>query len=99
MTELRILPDAEEELRAAALHYEGQRIGLGAALLAEVRRAYKRIVELPNASRKERADIRVLSIARFPYRIYYRSIDEEIIIVAIGHRRRRPGFWRERVAT
>lgn len=38
MSTLRILPEAEEELRAAALHYESQQIGLGAALLKEVRR-------------------------------------------------------------
>jgi toxin ParE1/3/4 len=99
MTKIRILPEAEEELRAATLHYEGQRTGLGRALLTEVRRSYKRISEFPLAARQERGEIRVLSIARFPYRIYYRAGDVEIVIIAIGHRRRRPGFWQERVAT
>jgi len=98
MTELRVLPEAEEELRAVTLHYEAQRVGLGRALLTEVRRSYKRIAEFPLAGRKERSGIRVLSIARFPYRIYYRAADAEIVVIAIGHRRRRPGFWRERVA-
>lgn len=70
MTELRVLPEAEEELRAATLYYEAQRVGLGRALLTEVRRSYKRISEFPLAGRKERGEIRVLSIARFPYRIY-----------------------------
>jgi len=99
MTKLRVLPEAEEELRIATLHYEAQRVGLGRALLAEIRRSYKRISEFPLAARKERGDIRVVSIARFPCRIYYRAGDVEIVIIAIGHRRRRPGFWRERVAT
>lgn len=99
MTKLRILPEADEELRVAIQHYETERVGLGRALLAEVRRSYKRISEFPLVARKERGDIRVLSIARFPYRIYYRAGDEEIAIIAIGHHRRRPGFWRERVAT
>ncbi len=99
MTGLRILPEAEEELRAATLHYELQQAGLGTALLAEVRRSYKRISEFPRAAQKERGDVRVLSIARFPYRIYYRAGDKENVIIAVGHRRRRPGFWRKRVAT
>jgi len=29
MTKLRVLPEAEEELRVATLHYEAQRVGLG----------------------------------------------------------------------
>lgn len=96
MTKLRILPEAEEELRAAATNYEEQSTGLGLALVAEVRRTYQRIVELPLAARIERGQIRVRSIARFPYRVYYRVRDEEILIVAVGHLRRRPGFWHGR---
>ena len=47
----------------------------------------------PLAAPIERGEIRVRSIARFPYRIYYRFRPEEIVVIAIGHRRRRPGFW------
>ncbi len=96
MTTLRILPEAEEELRAAASNYEEQSSGLGLALIAEVRRAFARIRELPLAARTEREDIRVRSVARFPFRVYYHVGDEEIVVIAIGHRRRRPGYWRGR---
>ena len=96
MTLVRILPEAEEELRAAAANYEKQQRGLGRALLVEVRRAYQRIIELPLAARIERGEIRVRSVVRFPFRVYYRFRDEEIVIIAVGHRRRRPGFWHGR---
>ena len=96
MTRIRLLPEAEEELRAAARFYEALQPGLGLALLQEVRRARERIAERPKASRIERGDIRVRSILRFPYRLYYRVRPDEIVIVAVGHRRRRPGFWRNR---
>lgn len=62
-----------------------------------VQRAYRLIAEHPHASIREREDIRVRSVQRFPYRVYYRVRSEEILIIAIGHRRRRPGFWRPRV--
>ena len=96
MTQIRLLPEAEEELQAAARFYEALRLGLGLALLQEVRRATERIAERPRASRIERGDIRVRSILRFPYRLYYRVRADEIAIIAVGHRRRRPGFWRSR---
>lgn len=96
MIRIRLLPEAEEELRAAARFYEALQLGLGLALLQEVRRARERIAERPKASRIERGDIRVRSILRFPYRAYYRVRPDEIVIVAFGHQRRRPGFWRSR---
>jgi toxin ParE1/3/4 len=99
MTTVRLLPDAEEELRAAARFYEAEQDGLGRALLQEVRRALRFIAEQPLAARIERAEIRVRTIARFPYRVYYRARPDKILVVAIGHRQRRPGYWRSRVVT
>lgn len=97
MTRVRILREAQEDLQVAARFYETEQSGLGRALINEVRRAFRHIAERPLASRLERRDIRVRTVQRFPYRIYFRACPEEILIVAIGHRRRRPGFWRERV--
>jgi hypothetical protein len=39
MTPVRLLPEAEEELRAAGRFYEAEQQGLGQALIGEVRRA------------------------------------------------------------
>jgi hypothetical protein len=35
-------------------------------------------------------------IARFPYSIIYRQDPGGIVIVAIAHQRRTPGYWRRR---
>ena len=99
MTVVRLLPEAEEELRAAAKFYEAEQSGLGRAPLQEVRRALRFIAEHPLTARIERAEIHVRTVARFPYRVYYRARPEEIVVVAIGHRHRRPGYWRSRVVT
>jgi len=50
MTPIRLLPEAEEELRAAAEFYEAEQRGLGRALIQEVRRAYRFIAEQPLAA-------------------------------------------------
>lgn len=96
MTRVRFLPEAAEELHAAARFYEQLQSGLGQALLQEARLAGERIAERQKASRIERGDIRVRSIPRFPYRIYYRVRAGETVVIAVGHRRRKPGFWRYR---
>ena len=99
MTAIRLLPEAEEELRAAARFYEAEQSGLGRALLQEVRHVLRFVAEHPLAAHIERTEIRVRTIARFPYRIYYRVRPDEILVIAIGHRHRRPGYWRSRVVT
>jgi toxin ParE1/3/4 len=96
MTPLRLLPAAEEELQAAARFYDTEQRGLGRALIQEVRRVFRFIREHPLAARVERREVRVRAIPRFPYRIYYRVRPDEILVIAIGHHRRRPGFWRDR---
>jgi hypothetical protein len=35
-------------------------------------------------------------VARFPYSIVYKEAADKIMIVAIAHQRRRPGYWRRR---
>jgi plasmid stabilization system protein ParE len=96
MTLVRLLREAEEELRVAAQSYEKAQSGLGQAFVDQVRRSISLIAEYPRAARVERGEIRIRSVARFPYRIYYRVRPDEVVIVAVGHRRRRPGFWRSR---
>ena len=97
MTRLRALRAAAEELEAIAQYYEAERIGLGSAFVGEVRRARLQILERPLASKIERGEVRARALARFPYRIYYRVRKDEILVIAIAHRRRRPGFWRARI--
>jgi len=92
MKPVRLLREAEEELRISAQFYEEAQPGLGQALVDEVRRTREFLAAHPLAASIERGEIRVRSIARFPYRIYYRARPEEIVIIAIGHYRRRPGF-------
>lgn len=38
-----------------------------------------------------------LILKRFPYDIVVRESPKEIIVVAVAHQSRRPGYWRNRV--
>jgi len=35
-------------------------------------------------------------VKKFPFRIVYRVVDNRVLVVAIAHAKRRPGYWRER---
>jgi len=93
MKSFRILSQASEELEASVAYYNSQQADLGSALLAEFENTKDRILELPLAARVVRGNLRKRPIHRFPYFVLYRVNDDEVIIVAVAHRRRRPGFW------
>jgi plasmid stabilization system protein ParE len=38
------------------------------------------------------------ALKRFPFRIVYRVVEEQILVVAIAHASRRPGYWSARTA-
>ena len=95
---LRVRPEAEEELLAAAEWYESRKLGLGAELVAAVDEALERIVENPFASPIWRAGIphRFHPVRRFPYIVFF-LVDQTVVeVVAIAHGKRWPGYWRQR---
>ena len=97
MKSVRFHPKASAELEATASYYESKRSGLGALFIAEAKKSRDRIVELPAAAREVRDSIRRHSIHRFPYFMYYSVENDEIIVIAVGHKRRRPEYWEKRL--
>jgi plasmid stabilization system protein ParE len=97
MTHIVFLVPAEEEMLEAAEYYESQRRGLGRPFLAEVQRTVDRIVENPRLDQTVRQGIRRRLLRRFPFGILYQVDPEAIVIIAVMHLRRRPGYWSDRV--
>lgn len=62
----------------------------------EVERALRLIAASPTRwLRIDRKHRRVL-VRKFPYLIVYRVLRGQIVVVAIAHGMRKPGFWRRR---
>lgn len=99
MKALRVLPEAEQELGAAAEWYEDKRVGLGFELIAVVDRAFEEILESPLSYAPWRADrpYRRKVLTRFPYVIFFRVVGDQVEVLAIAHAKRRPGYWVARV--
>ncbi|OGW13567.1 MAG: hypothetical protein A3G93_10400 [Nitrospinae bacterium RIFCSPLOWO2_12_FULL_45_22] len=92
-----LLPEAEQEMLEAARYYEAQATGLGVDYLSEVEHAVRTIEEVPATWPIIEGELRRRLIRRFPFGILYRIEPEEIVIVAVAHLRRKPGYWKERI--
>ena len=90
-------PRAREDLDEAVRYYEGKRPGLGLELRIEVERTVERIVEYPESGTPRPPQCRRLRTRRFPYGVVYRARGNEILVVAIAHLHREPGWWQARV--
>ncbi|MEM9460049.1 MAG: type II toxin-antitoxin system RelE/ParE family toxin [Myxococcota bacterium] len=102
MTTIRIDPEADDELLAAFDWYEARRPGLGQEFTDAVDEAVTRLAALPEASTpvpKIPPDIpaRRVFLKRFPYTVVFMRVEEEIVVLAYAHMKRKPGYWLPRV--
>jgi plasmid stabilization system protein ParE len=81
----------------AAKYYESQATGLGTDYLSEIKRVVTAIAESPETWPVVGGGLRRRLVRRFPFAILYRNESEEIVIIAVAHLRRKPGYWRKRV--
>ena len=89
-------PEAERELDEAFGYYESRVPTLGQAFLTEVERTVALIRRFPDAAAPAGPARRKAAVARFPYSIIYLRDVDAIVVIAVAHQKRRPGYWRGR---
>jgi hypothetical protein len=94
---VRFLEVAQQELDEGVEYYNGESTGLGDLFVVEVLSAIDRICRYPNGWHPLSAQFRRCQLRRFPYGLIYRVDDDGILILAVAHLHRRPGYWRERL--
>jgi plasmid stabilization system protein ParE len=94
---VELLDAARAEFLAAMDRYEREAPGLGAEFLDEVSRAAERIVTFPDHGSPHLGSTKRLVLPRFPFDVVYLPDTEPVVIVAIAHHRRSPGYWKDRV--
>ena len=95
---IEFLEQAQKEFDDAVDYLENEQPGLGGNFRTEVQRALIRISNFPESYQKLSRRTRRCLVAVFPYCIIYqhRSENSRILIVAIAHLRREPGYWIDR---
>ena len=94
---VEFLKEAEEELSEAALWYEAKQPRLGVRFRDEIAHVVSRIAEDPALWRERDGGYRRVNLPVFPYFVAYIIRKQKIIITAVGHGHRKPGYWKSRV--
>jgi plasmid stabilization system protein ParE len=89
-------PEAQAEFMAAARYYEAQAENLGFDFISAVEATYRRLVTFPESGRPFGSRLRRVLVPGFPYGLIYRTEPDRVLVVAVAHVRRRPGYWRSR---
>ena len=89
--------EARAEFLDAVARYEAEVPGLGARFVAEFERGIGLLLESPRLGARFGPRLRrfVLNDG-FPYSVVYAERDGALLVVAVAHGARRPGYWRQR---
>ena len=88
--------EVRAEIDQAYAWYEEKSTWLGDEFLTNVRSLLERIQERPEVHRVIYRNVRAALVRRFPYVVYYRVEQHQIVVLAIQHGRRNPRDWQAR---
>ena len=94
----RFLPAAEAELLKEVAYYSSARDGLGVKFEHAVESAVKKAIANPDGGAPSHKGTRSRLVKGFPFSVVYRASKTEILVVAVMHHRKEPGYWTARIA-
>ena len=90
-------PSLHGELEDVRDYYESQSEGLGLEFVTEFERQVLKIAKMPERWMIVRGDLRRSLMKRFPYVIFFRVVNAEIIrVTVVKHEKRHPSFGMRR---
>ena len=106
MLPFRVLRQARRELLEAALWYKREQdLELAREFGASYRAQLTRARKLPQSGqlvlglpRDLDLEVRKFFLERFPYTLVVACTTDELIVVAVAHKQRRPRYWSRRLA-
>lgn len=90
-------PDARGEFLEAIAFYQSVNEGLGSAFALEIEAVVNLICQAPARWPVFEQDVRRCVARRFPFAILYSHEGDYILILAVMHCSRRPGYWKQRL--
>jgi toxin ParE1/3/4 len=94
---LRYLSVARAEFREAIGWYRTRSIGAARHFNTEVKVAERLLSQHPRIGRRMETDARSLCVNDFPFSLIYTIEHGELVVVAVAHHSRRPGYWIDRL--
>lgn len=102
MKEHLFLDEALEEYEDAVVYYETLRLGLGASFILDFDQVIATTLEFPEIGAPidgvpAELGVRRRVLQRFGVEVDYLVSDDTLVIIAVFHGRRRPGYWKDRL--
>ena len=91
-------PEALEEYNEAGYYYSRKEPGLDLRFIVSVENAIQLILEDPLRYRRFDEDVRRCLTRVFPYAVLYTIEEDFILIIAVAHFSREPGYWKHRIS-
>ena len=102
MPSVKISPEAAQELEEAAAWYENEQFGLGSRLLLSFENALQLLRE-PSPpltiveGRASELGAKKLVLHRFPFSVIVVELNQIVVVIALAHHSRKPGYWKSRI--
>lgn len=96
MSQVRFLEEAEAEFLKEVQYYADVQAGGAERFRAAVEEATARALAFPMAGLRYRAKTRRVFVKGYPFFLVYRPEAEGVVVLAVVHESRRPGYWLSR---
>jgi hypothetical protein len=93
----RFVAPARQEFLIEVAYYSEAQTGLGKRFASAVEEALARALAFPLAGPAGPANTRRVFLKDFPFSLIYRPDTEGVVVFALAHHSRRPGYWQSRV--
>ena len=91
-----ILPDAEAETEAAFRWYQERNPAAASAFRNEVFDCVEGLADDPVKWKMDDQGTQRCLLRHFPYTVFFEVDGRDVVVLAVAHRRREPGYWRQR---
>jgi plasmid stabilization system protein ParE len=94
--QIKFYREATDELEEALNWYAARSPNARSKFSAGVKQSIASIIKTPHRYLKLSHSHRACRVIGFPYQVIYRVAGDIVIVVAIAHTSRRPGYWKRR---
>lgn len=90
-------PEARAELLEAKAYYDAESLALGDRFATAIEHVIGEIRRAPQRYRFVLRPVRRYFERPFPYAVLYVDEPDQVLILAVAHFKRRPGYWQHRL--
>lgn len=94
---VRFIQEAKQEFLEEVAYYDTVQPGLGLRFTKALEEATMRALAFPLSGTLSASGIGRVFLKNFPFTIFYRPEKTDIVIFAVAHNARKPGYWKNRI--